>query len=490
MKKYLLTSFIIIVCSFAYAQQATVKIKFVAAVDQKVTVQLPVDGTTFYPAREERKFDKDSILMLNFPVEKIANVFIINNERSFRFLIEPGQTNIILDLSKKDTSGIDYKGANRKGQLLINARRNAFYQSRATKYLKRDSTANGVMGLIAVDQEKELKPYGELLQQQQISKVFYESIKADISMDYLAIAAFVPIGLYFDSTRPNSKIVFKAEFKALWKDIYEKHPFNSEMDLNAAEYYYHAEYYSSTYIEKYIPQSKGTWVKPDFTNLDQRLRDAYNGFSTNFSGKVREYLMASFLFNEIWQMKYQAVLVTLFNDFKKQYPKSKFSPLLQPMADVIMKYHEEVKKDFTADQQFVTNYSRINSLDELMANFKGKTVFVDLWATWCAPCKAEFEYGEGLEKFLKNKNVEMLYISMDKDAVDQQWKEMIKYYKLSGNHIRTNGMLQKDLINKIWDGKGYSIPRYLILKDGKLVVPDALRPSDKTKLYDQISSYL
>jgi hypothetical protein len=45
-------------------------------------------------------------------------------------------------------------------------------------------------------------------------------------------------------------------------------------------------------------------------------------------------------------------------------------------------------------------------------------------------------------------------------------------------------------MNILWDGKGYSIPRYLILIDGKLVEANALRPSDKTKLYQQISSFL
>ena len=85
----------------------------------------------------------------------------------------------------------------------------------------------------------------------------------------------------------------------------------------------------------------------------------------------------------------------------------------------------------------------------------------------------------------------MLYISMDKDAADQQWKEMIKFYKLSGDHVRTNSNLQQDLINRLWGGKGgYSIPRYLILKDGNLVVADALRPSDKEKLYKQIEDNL
>lgn len=490
MKKFFLTSLIAISFTALHAQQAIVKIKFKAAKEQKVMVQLPVDGTTFYPSRSEKQFDKDSSLMLNFPAEKIANVLIINSDRRFKFLIAPGQTNIHLDLSKKDTSAIDYDGPNAKGQLLINSRKNTFYQTRASSYLKKDSTAKGIMKLITADEQNELKPYNELWQQKKISKAFYEAIKADINIDYLAIAAHVPIELYFDSQGANSKVVFKDEFKALWKEVYEKYPFTNPADLNAAQYYYLAQYYSDFYKGMYLPQVAGTWVKPDYTNRNQGLKNSYLGFSTNFKGKVREYLMASFLLDEMLQKKYQMVLVDLFDDFKRQYPKSNYTQYLNPMVNEIIKYDVESKKNFAADQKFVANYNQVNTLDELMAKFKGKTVFVDIWATWCGPCKAEFEFGEGLEKFLKAKGAEMLYISMDKDAVDQQWKDMIKYYQLSGNHIRTNAALQQDLITKLWDGKGYAIPRYLILKDGKLVVPNALRPSDKDKLYEQISAYL
>lgn len=488
--KYFFTGILAFLFASTHAQQATVKINFKAAKDKAVTVQLPVDGTTFYRNRSTKDFAVDSTFVLSFPVEKIANVYITNSQRRFRFLIEPGQTNITLDLSKKDTTAIHYKGSSAKGQQLINARSRDFYQSRAGSYLKRDSTAKGVMELITADKEMELKPYHDLLEARQISSSFYEAIKADVSMDYLAIAAFVPITLFFDARRPDSKVIFKDEFKALWKDLYEKHPFTNLMDMNTAEYYYHAQYYADYYMGTYLPQENGTWVKPDYTNTDLRLKNSYLGFSTYFTGKTREYLMASFLYNEMLQQKYQQVLIGLFDDFKKEYPKSNFTTFLKPMADEIVRYHVESKKDFASDQKFVANYAEVNTLDELMAKFKGKTVFVDLWATWCGPCKAEFEYGEELEKFLKSKNAEMLYISMDKAAVEQQWKDMIKFYKLSGNHIRTNDALQKDLINKLWNGKGYAIPRYLILKDGKLVVPNALRPSDKSKLYEQIEQYL
>lgn len=490
MKKYLLTSLLTIACLSTYAQKATVKIKFIAATQKQVGVLLPLDGTTFYSAKGTQEFDTDSVLLLNFDAGKIAKVQISNGSRNFKFLIEPDTTNISLDLSKKDTSAIRYLGSSAKGQQLLNTRKFVFYQDRADSYLSKDSTAKGVMSLIAIDQQKELYPYEVLLQQARISNAFYESIKADISMDYLAITAHIPITIFFDASRPNTKVVFKDEFKALWKEVYEKHPFINPVDMTTTEFYSYAQYYSDYYIGMYLPQVNGTWVKPDYANQDLRLKRSYTGFSNNFKGKTREYLMASFLSSEMRQKKYQAILVDLVNDFKAQYPSSNFYPYLKPMVDEIEKFHATGKNDFSSDQLIMANYSQINSLDELMAMFKGKTVFVDIWATWCGPCKAEFEYSPELEKFLKSKNAEMLFISTDKVAVEQQWKDMIKFYKLAGHHIRTNDALLKDLINKLWDGKGYAIPRYLILKDGKLVVADALRPSDKGKLYEQIASYL
>lgn len=489
MNKYLLTSLVSLAFTTAVAQQATVHLKFKAAKDRNVTVQLPVDGTTFYPSRTEKQFDKDSTLTLHLPVDKIANIYVVNSDRRFRFLIEPGQSTIQLDHRKKDTAAIHVMGSNAKGQLLINSRSWTFYQSRADAYLKKDSTASGILKLIALDQQNELQPYAQLLQQKQISPAFYEAIKADIATYYAAVTAHVPIGLYF-ATINNSKAVFKDEFKALWKDVYNTYSFTSPANHNAAEFYSLADYYTNYYQDMYVAQVNGTWVKPDYSNADLRLKLSYQSFSKNFTGKTREYLMASFLFNEMLQKKYQLLLVEQFADFKQQYPKSAFTAHLTPMASEISKFHEDSKKDFATDQVLLANYSQVNTLDELMARFKGKTVFVDIWATWCGPCKAEFAYGHELEKFLKSKNAEMLYISMDNENAAQQWKDMIKFYKLSGSHIRTNGALQKDLINRLWDGKGYSIPRYLIIKDGKLVESKALRPSDKQKLYDQIAAYL
>jgi len=48
-----------------------------------------------------------------------------------------------------------------------------------------------------------------------------------------------------------------------------------------------------------------------------------------------------------------------------------------------------------------------------LEEFKGKTVFLNLWATWCAPCLAEMPYIESLYKDTIGDNIEIVTISTD-----------------------------------------------------------------------------
>ena len=64
--------------------------------------------------------------------------------------------------------------------------------------------------------------------------------------------------------------------------------------------------------------------------------------------------------------------------------------------------------------KIIENYYQINSINQLLYQFKGKPVFIDLWATWCEPCLEEFRYNEQLHSFLDKKQIEMIYVSFDK----------------------------------------------------------------------------
>ncbi len=72
---------------------------------------------------------------------------------------------------------------------------------------------------------------------------------------------------------------------------------------------------------------------------------------------------------------------------------------------------EEAKMDADYDMKLVDTNGNILDLQTL----KGKTIFMNYWATWCAPCVAEMPSIDGLyEKVGKDPNIVFLMISEDK----------------------------------------------------------------------------
>jgi thiol-disulfide isomerase/thioredoxin len=57
----------------------------------------------------------------------------------------------------------------------------------------------------------------------------------------------------------------------------------------------------------------------------------------------------------------------------------------------------------------------VNKFDDLINEFEGKVIYVDIWATWCAPCVKSIPYTKKVKEKYKNKNVEVVFLSIDGD---------------------------------------------------------------------------
>lgn len=103
--------------------------------------------------------------------------------------------------------------------------------------------------------------------------------------------------------------------------------------------------------------------------------------------------------------------------------------------------------------------------------FKGKVVYVDMWASWCVPCIKEIPHLKQLEKEFEGRNITFVSISID--AAPNAWKQKMKLLELHGNQlINSDNSLGKSLNVR-------SIPRFLIYgADGNLIDNNAPRPSD------------
>ncbi len=53
-----------------------------------------------------------------------------------------------------------------------------------------------------------------------------------------------------------------------------------------------------------------------------------------------------------------------------------------------------------------------------LSSFKGKTVLLNLWATWCAPCREEMPSLDRLQKALGSDKFEVVALSLDRQGVD------------------------------------------------------------------------
>lgn len=119
-----------------------------------------------------------------------------------------------------------------------------------------------------------------------------------------------------------------------------------------------------------------------------------------------------------------------------------------------------------------------------LTDLKGTYVYIDVWATWCAPCKYEIPYLKELEAEMHDKNIAFVSLSIDDDQTHKgsweqakaDWRQMVTDKELGGIQIMAPKGWQSQFI-EAYQVKG--IPRFILIDpEGNVVTPDAPRPSD------------
>ncbi|MBF8150749.1 TlpA family protein disulfide reductase [Winogradskyella sp. F6397] len=120
---------------------------------------------------------------------------------------------------------------------------------------------------------------------------------------------------------------------------------------------------------------------------------------------------------------------------------------------------------------YVNHAGGTNSLSD----FEGKYVYIDVWATWCAPCIKEIPSLKKVEKQYHDKNIEFLSISIDVEKAHDSWRKMVTSKELGGVQLLADEAWKSEFI------KNYQIsgiPRFILIgPDGNIVDANAPRPS-------------
>ena len=112
-----------------------------------------------------------------------------------------------------------------------------------------------------------------------------------------------------------------------------------------------------------------------------------------------------------------------------------------------------------------------------LSDFKGKYVYIDVWATWCSPCLGQLPHLEKLEEEFKNKDIVFVSVSVDSDKA--AWETMIKDKNMKGIQLHAPEAWESEICKKYCIN---SIPRFILIdKEGKLINSNVPRPSQNIR---------
>lgn len=130
---------------------------------------------------------------------------------------------------------------------------------------------------------------------------------------------------------------------------------------------------------------------------------------------------------------------------------------------------------------YENNAGGTTSLEDL----KGKYVYIDLWATWCQPCKNEIPFLKQVEEKYHDKNIAFVSISVDRQKDYETWKQMIVDKELTG--VQLYAKEDKSFMDAY---RVSGIPRFILLDpQGNIVDANAPRPSNPklVELFESLS---
>ncbi|HEY5125225.1 MAG TPA: TlpA disulfide reductase family protein [Ignavibacteria bacterium] len=406
--------------------------------------------------------------------------------------LKPGDKYIIIFDSLASTR---IEGKYSKGQQLLTD----FFESFPSLFmtnkeyfgkLKSDTIPESLINTVEDQKRKTIDGLDEILRNKEIDDPRYYLIKNEIDYSYintLLAIIYDRAQLKSEKKEPNYGNVVSypinlksKKYQLMLESIFKSYPHNKDQIKLCSKY--------SDYLFYYL------WYNSlnDTINLFADRTDELNFAKKYLDPELYEFYFANQFKSFSLKEPFEAVEFR-FNSFKTQFPSSRYLTVLEDILPRMKQYFESVypsnvnsnRESLPGNIILVRDYQKINSLNEILQEFKGKVVFIDFWASWCMPCRGEFEFAVKLNEFAKKNNVVLLYISTDKD--ENNWIKTLKSLNLTGYHAR---MVTDEFRSELKRYQVTGIPRYMIVdKSGKIVEPDALRPSTQDELFNQIRKY-
>jgi thiol-disulfide isomerase/thioredoxin len=243
------------------------------------------------------------------------------------------------------------------------------------------------------------------------------------------------------------------------------------------------------YADLYLTNTSDIQVALDYKDFDNTIKFKGKGANEN------SFLAAESLKKQdesAFEPMMKAENIDALNIEVNKYKETIFAALPKDLDAVfVSKYKADVENGMKGMVQYLAGafeLKKLNGTTSPSFNFenhkggltsleslKGKYVYIDVWATWCGPCRQEIPFLQKTEEAYHGKNIEFVSISIDVVANKEKWNKFVIDNKLGGIQLLADKDWKSDFV------QGYKIngiPRFILISpEGKIINADAPRPS-------------
>lgn len=211
-------------------------------------------------------------------------------------------------------------------------------------------------------------------------------------------------------------------------------------------------------------------------NTDEMTTYVYHRLEQLVGPEARPVLLSVALMDKLRRVKDTALVKPLMDTYMKMYGDLKDPGSLSYIKELQEEYGIAVAMSSGMEPPpFVVKDITGNEVS--LKDFAGKVIYLDFWASWCAPCRVQMKQGAPTlhKMFEGNKNMVFLFINLDKTMEAAQ--KAIAEDKIEGVHLFAGDITSDNPVTNAFNVT--EIPRYVIIgKNGKIIDADAPRPTD------------
>nr|WP_321450805.1 TlpA disulfide reductase family protein [uncultured Carboxylicivirga sp.] len=199
------------------------------------------------------------------------------------------------------------------------------------------------------------------------------------------------------------------------------------------------------------------------------------------NGKLKftqDPLLKQFVLADMFKRQFELNQIEVFEKYKSITDSIIISPYIkEPLFDFYKKIKNRIDNPQITSDAILRTLEKSTAhdiMDSILSKNKGKVIYIDCWADYCGPCRAEMPNSKKLMSKLKDKSIAFVFVCIDSN--ENKWKAILDEYQLAGQHY----WLTKEQSND-WK-KSFNItgvPNYIIInKNGNIIESGShLRPN-------------